>query len=162
MDFTLRPAVRTDADALGALHVACWRETYHPHLLSNASFRIATPEWRATRYRRYLPAEPGPLNGHSTWIAEADGEPIGLASSGPGDEGDLQLHAIYVLRRAHGTGVGQALLDEALGGESAGLWVAEENPRARAFYERNGFALTGIRKLESFILDEIAELRMTR
>ncbi|WP_439688481.1 GNAT family N-acetyltransferase [Curtobacterium sp. SP.BCp] len=50
---------------------------------------------------------------------------------------------LYVLARAHGSGAGQALLDAALGHRSASLWVAEDNPRAQAFYRRNGFTVDG-------------------
>jgi ribosomal protein S18 acetylase RimI-like enzyme len=161
MDFTLRAAVLDDADDLGALHIACWREAY-PHLLSEASFRVATPEWRATRWARKLAGTPT----SATWLAESDGELIGFASSGTTVDADrpreLELQAIYVLAKAHGTGVGQALLDAAVDSGPACLWVAEDNPRAQAFYRRNGFELNGTRKIAPFVLDEIAEVRMVR
>lgn len=161
MEFTLRQATLPDADELGRVHIACWREAY-PHLLSEASFQVATPEWRASRWRRVLPEDPGPRNGHVNWLAEVGGTLVGFSSAGPAEETPLQLHALYVLARYHGTGIGQALLERALGDRPAQLWVAEENPRARAFYRRNGFEPTGERKVDSFVLDRIAELRMAR
>ena len=61
---------------------------------------------------------------------------------------DRQLYNIYVSHAAHGIGVGQALLDGVLGEEPAMLWVAKENPRAIAFYRRNGFELDGAEELD--------------
>ncbi|MCU1550223.1 MAG: N-acetyltransferase [Glaciihabitans sp.] len=159
--YEIRRARLEDADALGALHIACWREAYL-QLLSAASFKVATPEWRATRWRRNLSGTPT----STTWIAERDGEMIGFSGAGATVDDDkpreLELHAIYLLAREHGSGVGQALLDTAIGDQPACLWVAEENPRAQAFYRRNGFEPNGVRKLAPFVLDEIAELRMVR
>lgn len=50
---------------------------------------------------------------------------------------------LYVLESAHGTGVGQMLLDAALRDRPASLSVAADNPRAHAFYRRNGFRPDG-------------------
>lgn len=46
--------------------------------------------------------------------------------------------------RAHGSGLGQALLDTAIGTEPAYLWIMAGNPRAEAFYRRNGFVPDGL------------------
>ncbi|WP_258369928.1 MULTISPECIES: N-acetyltransferase [unclassified Curtobacterium] len=56
-----------------------------------------------------------------------------------------ELTMLYVLARAHGGGAGQALLNATLGGRPASLWVAANNPRARAFYRRNVFTPDGAR-----------------
>ena len=61
---------------------------------------------------------------------------------------DLELWGIYLLAEYHGSGIGQALLDAAVGDRPASLWVAEDNPRARAFYSRNGFEPDGGRRVE--------------
>lgn len=44
--------------------------------------------------------------------------------------------------------MGQALLDETLGDGPAMLWVAKENPRATAFYLRNGFRFDGVEQID--------------
>jgi ribosomal protein S18 acetylase RimI-like enzyme len=165
VDFAIRQAELADADALGAVHIACWREAYQ-HLLSADSFRVATPEWRAKRWQRIL------AGGAIVWLAEterdgdAERELVGFASAGDA-RGDnpprgLELHSIYALAKTHGTGLGQALLDAAIGTEPASLWVAEINPRAQAFYRRNGFDFDGTRMLAPFVLDTVAEVRMLR
>jgi ribosomal protein S18 acetylase RimI-like enzyme len=160
MELTIRRATVEDAMPLGAMHVAAWRETYFPHILSEASFAVVTPEVRGERYVEFLTASP-----ESTWIAVSDGEIVGhsaVVTAEPGAPRGLELASIYVLAKAYGTGIGQALLDAALGDKEACLWVAVENPRARAFYRRNGFEVVGEPVRQRFILDEIDELRMAR
>ena len=162
MDFEVRLATVEDADELGAVHVASWRETYFPHILSEASFAVATPVARAERWREILES----TGTAKTWVAIQDGRLIGFSGVGDPQDPDrprpLHLYSLYVLAAAHGTGVGQALIDAALGGAPASLWVAEDNPRAQAFYRRNGFVPDGTRKVDTFILDEVAEIRMLR
>jgi GNAT superfamily N-acetyltransferase len=64
-----------------------------------------------------------------------------------------ELYAIYVREEAWGTGAGPALMDEAAEWllarwDEAVLWAAEENPRARRFYERCGWIAEESRVLE--------------
>ncbi|MFC8599798.1 GNAT family N-acetyltransferase [Isoptericola sp. NPDC057191] len=74
---------------------------------------------------------------------------------------DRELWLLYVLAAHHGTGAGQALLDTALPpGTPAQLWVAEANPRARRFYERNGFLPDGARFVDEGL--HLAEVRHVR
>jgi ribosomal protein S18 acetylase RimI-like enzyme len=98
-------------------------------------------------------------------VAEIGGEVVGFAQARPSRDDPpvrpLELTALYLRAAQHGSGSGQALLDAAVGDRSASLWVAEENPRARRFYERNGFAPDGGRK----VLPDwngIAEIRLVR
>jgi ribosomal protein S18 acetylase RimI-like enzyme len=65
-----------------------------------------------------------------------------------------------VLAAHHGTGIGQTLLDEVLGSGPAQLWVAKQNPRAIAFYRRNGFAFDGAEQTDEST--DITEARMLR
>ena len=39
------------------------------------------------------------------------------------------------------------------------LWVLEDNPRARRFYEREGWDLDGARKEDEFLGVRVAEVR---
>lgn len=73
----------------------------------------------------------------------------------------MELWALYILSSHYGTGLGQALLDAAIGTAPATLWVAEDNPRARSFYARNGFTPDGTRNVDA-AADDLAEIRMTR
>jgi ribosomal protein S18 acetylase RimI-like enzyme len=160
MPYEVRAATIEDAMPLGAMHVAAWREAYFPHILSEASFEVVTPEARGQRYVELLTANTGTI-----WLAVSGGEIIGHSAAVPSEPGaprDLELTSIYVLAKAYGTGVGQALLEAALGDRPACLWVAAENPRALAFYRRNGFEAVGEPVRRRFILDEFDELRMVR
>ena len=57
----------------------------------------------------------------------------------------VEIYRFYVDRSAHGTGVAQRLMDEALlaardlGARRVWLGVWEKNERARAFYRKSGF-----------------------
>ncbi|MDN5571686.1 MAG: GNAT family N-acetyltransferase [Propionibacteriaceae bacterium] len=51
------------------------------------------------------------------------------------------LAHLYLMPGAHGTGLAQRMLDTALGGAAAYLWVMTDNTRAVAFYRRNGFTV---------------------
>lgn len=81
---------------------------------------------------------------------------VGFASCGEGRDpvGEGELYAIYALPEAWGSGVGSALMTAALealranGFATASLWVLEDNPRARRFYEREGWTRGGRREEE--------------
>jgi len=78
---------------------------------------------------------------------------VGFATAGPvrGDDQEAartgELYAIYVHPKAWGRGVGQALMADVLerlraeGFDDAILWVLEDNPRTRRFYELGGWRL---------------------
>lgn len=55
----------------------------------------------------------------------------------------LELHHLYTLTPAHGSGLGQRMLDTAIADRDAFLWILNDNPRAERFYRRNGFVPDG-------------------
>ena len=67
---------------------------------------------------------------------------------------DIELRRIYTLSRAHGTGLGPALMGQALldardmGRKRVLLGVYAGNERARAFYQKQGFAKVGERQYQ--------------
>lgn len=67
--------------------------------------------------------------------------------SGPSLDDAEQPHQLYVLyayAAFHGSGVGTALLNAVIDRTTlAALWVADPNPRAQAFYRKNGYVTTG-------------------
>jgi RimJ/RimL family protein N-acetyltransferase len=83
-------------------------------------------------------------------------EYIGTSSFGAGRDADLpgwgEIVSIYLLPEYIGKGYGgrlfRAVLDEleSSGFKSVFLWVLRENTRARAFYEKFGFAESGSEK----------------
>ena len=154
----VRAAHAGDAEALSAIHAQGWRETYTGRVPADvfAEMERAGPD----RWRRAI-IEP---EGRMTWLAERDGVVVGLAQAeavGPGHVRPLQLSVLYVLRTHQGTGTGQRLLDVSIGDAPCFLWIAEENPRALAFYRRNGFAPDGAREIEER-LGGVAGIRLVR
>ncbi|MBF4561778.1 GNAT family N-acetyltransferase [Microbacterium sp. VKM Ac-2870] len=146
MSFVIRNPSAADASALADLHVATWREAYS-HLLPDDYF---SEEYVSRRHRMWDQVLTETRPDMRVRVAVNEGSIIGFAWAGPGigvdaDEPprDRQLYAIYVLSAHYGSGVGQALLDAALEDGPAMLWVAKENPRATAFYRRNGFIFDG-------------------
>lgn len=154
----VRAATVADAEVLARLHLECWRETYSG-LLSPAFVAAQTVEDRLAMWQGLLA---GP-HADRQFVAVLGGQPVGFAGSFPPaeDREVAELWGIYLLKAHHGAGLGQKLLEAALGAEPAALWVAEDNPRAQAFYRRNGFTFTGAR--ETFDdWEGIAVLRMMR
>lgn len=58
--------------------------------------------------------------------------------------------------------MGQALLDAAIGDAGAFLWVAADNPRAHAFYRRNGFAADGEAQNYEMLGSQLSVVRWVR
>ena len=93
-----------------------------------------------------------------TVIAAVDGEDVGTMGAGPphdahadaGAKGDAGLYAVWVARRARGSGAAAAMLDTVAtwargqGYRRLRLDVGDHNTRAVAFYRRMGFQPTGV------------------
>ena len=74
-----------------------------------------------------------------------------------------EILAIHTLPESWGTGLGAALLTEALkqiGEQPVFLWAFRENHRARRFYEKHGFRWDGAQRVSEF--DEAIEVRYVR
>ncbi|GAA1982116.1 GNAT family N-acetyltransferase [Microbacterium pumilum] len=164
-EVVVRRAVPADASGIGRVRVEAWREAYTGRMpqsiLDGMDVEQATEFWRSV-----IAGDP-PYDEGETWVAEVDGAIGGFASSGPSaDEGAVagrpHLYALYVLAEHYGSGAGQMLLDAAIGTAAATLWILEDNPRARAFYVRNGFRPDGIVKDDDQWGDPVREVRMVR
>ncbi|ACZ31430.1 GCN5-related N-acetyltransferase [Xylanimonas cellulosilytica DSM 15894] len=144
MSLALRLATPDDAAGCASVHHTSWVETYSG-LLPASHWESDTLDRRTVGWRDWLDA------GAVVTVAEADRQIVGIAIGGPGRQiGDhppvreREVHSLYVLAAHHGTGAGQALLDAVVApGTPAQVWVAEHNPRARRFYERNGLVPDG-------------------
>ncbi|WP_321164488.1 GNAT family N-acetyltransferase [Curtobacterium sp. Leaf183] len=140
--WVVRHAGVEDAEGIARVHATSWRETYgrfvddpDTHPWFDVDRRIAM--WRTELARGAFP----------TVVVTDQTGVVGFAAVQTVTEPDAvrpeELTMLYVLARAHGTGAGQTLLDAALGDRPASLWVAADNPRAHAFYRRNGFVADG-------------------
>jgi GNAT superfamily N-acetyltransferase len=145
----VREARLEDASRLALVGAATFLETFAGILDGSAIVAHCDAEHSAAAYSRYLGA------GCKAWLAETreGSAPAGFAllgsSSLPGtdpDGADLELKRIYSLSRFHGTGLGGALMAEALayasreGAQRLLLGVYAGNERAMAFYKKQGFS----------------------
>lgn len=90
------------------------------------------------------------------------GENSGMLAWQQTEEG-AEIIAIHTLPESRGTGLGHAMLTEALnqiGNQPAFLWAFKENIRARRFYEKHGFHWDGSERVSEF--DGALEVRYTR
>lgn len=147
----VRTAETRDAVALADIHLQAWRETYAA-VLPEVVFarRDAERDERVQIWEEIIRG--GSRYGKErVWVGELDGVVVGWATASDGrDDGspyELELDGLYVLARAHGTGVGQALLEAAVGVElGAYVWTWKAPTRAGAFYRRNGFIADGVER----------------
>jgi ribosomal protein S18 acetylase RimI-like enzyme len=135
----IRPATPKDAEAVARVQIESWRGAYK-HLFSDEQLAAISLAERTANWSRWPPL-----------VAEVDGDVVGFVAVGPAHDADAdgELWAIYVRPDRWGMGIGRALIEAGearlreLGHTSAVLWVFEDNPRARRFYEAAGWALDG-------------------
>jgi GNAT superfamily N-acetyltransferase len=158
----VRRARLDDAAAIAEVHVRTWQDAYE-HVFGAERLTGVTVKQRLPMWRQILQSAE-----QTAVVAEdEDDRLIGWCTVGPSrdEDADGELWGIYVLSDAWGSGAGKALMDagvEALresGCHEAILWVLEDNPRARRFYEREGWALDGGRKDDEFLGVKVTEVR---
>lgn len=141
---SVRPAFQSDAPGRRSRARPSWREAYAAQLPADLLANL-DEESRAARWTEIIYD-----NVTEVWVAELDGEIVGWATASDGRDEDApaprELEGTYTLRRVYGTGIGQQLHDAAIGQNSACLWMLDENPRAEAFYIRNGFSRDGVER----------------
>jgi len=160
----VRPARVEDAAAIADVHVRTWQGAY-AHVFGAEQLAQLDVGARAASWRHWLEE---PLPHWAVFVAEEqDGPVAAFAWVGESREaaGEGELYAIYALPEAWGSGAGPALMDAALaalcglGFREAVLWVLEDNPRARRFYEREGWHADGGRREGEHLGVTAAEVR---
>ncbi len=164
---SIRPARVEDAAAVASVRVESWRHAY-AHLLSAGFLAALDPAAEIDRWRGTIAAMLEQPDRGRFVVVELDGAVRGFAIAGPprplpGEEPprEWQLFLLYLDAALYGTGAGQSLLEASVGDRPAHLWTAEDNPRAIAFYTRNGFVADGERTV-SEEWENLAEIRMVR
>jgi ribosomal protein S18 acetylase RimI-like enzyme len=156
----VRRARLEDARAIARVHAETWREAYE-HVFGAGRLASVRVDARLAQWERILAADQSDV-----FVAPAHGI-VGFVSTGDSRDADAdaELFAIYVLPGAWGTGAGSALMRagiEAMRLRASGdavLWVLDDNPRARRFYEREGWTLDGERKEDEYLGLRVAEVR---
>ncbi len=103
-------------------------------------------------------------------VAEAEGAVVGFAAVGRTNdgEGDGELFALYVHPDHWDEGVGRALIEAGeerlreLGHRRAHLWVLDDNPRARRFYELAGWSADGTERVVELFGITLPEVRYVK
>ena len=155
----VRLGTADDAEGVARVQVETWQAAY-AHALPAEQLQALSMEAAVERHRRWPP----------TFVAEDGGRIVGFVSVGksrdPGTDGEL--FAIYVHPEHWGTGVGRALIEAGeaelrkLGHQDAILWVLDDNPRARRFYELAGWSPDGAaRDIHIFGFD-VSEVRYAK
>ncbi|MEV0971271.1 GNAT family N-acetyltransferase [Microtetraspora glauca] len=150
MTFSVRRGEPADAEEVLRVKNTSWQAAYRG-LLPDAYLDALVVTPGAVAHWRAMMADP--LRG--VVVGEAGEEIVGLSAFGPVEDPvrdggpDCEIYAIYALREHWSTGLGRALMTRSLdrlrelGHREVGLWAFEANARARRFYERIGFALSG-------------------
>ena len=165
----LRLATVADAPALARVHMAAWRAAYRG-IMASDYLDAMDAERFASGWERNLETGARTTVGTLTDLPDAVIE--GFCSVGPAREGSGgatgEVWALNLHPRAFGTGLAKELHDDGLerligaGHSSVCLWVATENPRARRFYEREGWVADGGAKDDEIGGALVAELRYAR
>jgi ribosomal protein S18 acetylase RimI-like enzyme len=163
----VRRAEPPDYPAVAYIRARSWQVAYAALMPAELLASLTDPETLRIRAEAM-----GTGTMAETWVALVDGDVIGFVAIGdertdtPPDPLHGEVYALYVLPEHWGDGAGHALMNTATSQLAArgfgivSLWVLEGNPRAIAFYERQGFAHTGERILSRF--DGLPEVRFIR
>lgn len=153
MSLQVRPATPDDLSGVLEVFLACWRESYRG-VLTDTAIDAMTDERAAALWQRVLADAVGVV-----LVAERDGAIVGItryaATSDGDDRVDGAVHSLYVSPRAHGGGIGGALLARATAGlheagaEAATLWVFAANAPSIGFYEAKGWHPDGATRTQS-------------
>jgi ribosomal protein S18 acetylase RimI-like enzyme len=146
----IRLATTRDAKWIAGIQERGWQMAYRhvfpPTDLDRGGF-VRISRWRERV--RHPPA------GWATFVAVRERAIVGFVSIGPSRDvaGAGEVYAIYVDPAAWSTGAGRALMGRAeaelvASYDEATLWVLDDNPRARRFYELAGWETDGERKAE--------------
>lgn len=163
----IRRATGADGPGIAAVHVASWQAAYRE--LLPADFLAGLD---ATIERRKAAWAASVTNPALDVFVADDGDTVGFSSVSASRDDDLadhgELQTIYALERVWGRGVGHALHEAAMQGlidrgfELALLWVLDGNDRTIRWYERQGWAIDGASKDDTWGDLVLHEIRMVR
>jgi ribosomal protein S18 acetylase RimI-like enzyme len=156
-----------DAVGIARVHARTWQVAYTHVFPAEALERLTDAEAEKRRAGFWRETIERDAERSHMLVARAGDEVVAFASLGPAREDDAtgELYAIYVHPERCGQGVGRALMAEGLerlrgsGFAEAILWVLEDNPRTRRFYERSGWSTDGGVKVDEFLDTHVREIR---
>lgn len=150
----VRKAKAEDAERLAEIHIFGWRNAYRGIITDKFLFDSLRVCRRAENFKKVLAESAEELH-----VAERHGVVAGFLSIGDPRDADkakadtFELWAIYVDPVFMREGVGAELLEFCenegfkRGRKEVMLWVLEDNPIGRSFYEKHGYRPDGNRKV---------------
>ena len=141
-----REAVAADVRRIAEIHVLAWQSGYRG-LLPQEVLDALRPAQRIPRWLSTVQRAEWPCRG--TLVADDAGDVVGFADLRPAAADVGEIASFHVLPDRWGSGVGQAMMAEALrtfraaGYRSAALWVLDTNVRALRFYTKAGWRPDG-------------------
>ena len=148
----IRPATPEDAEATARIHLDSWAAAY--------TLRGPSLEQRLDQHRRFPPS----------FVAEVDAQIAGFVGVGASRDPDAdgELYVLYVDPAYWGSGIGCELIRAGeermreLGYRHVVLWVLDDNPRARRFYEAAGWQADGEQRPIEFLGQTVPEVRYAK
>jgi GNAT superfamily N-acetyltransferase len=142
-----------DAEELGETHASAWEEGYSA--LFDPDVLVELVSVRRSMWIRIL-ADPE-FDLESMLVAEDHGQIVGYSHFGPNDEDEMQgeVYGFYAHPRVWGTGVSSEMMVATLAQlrtrslRPVIVWTHAGAERARRFYEKSGFVLTGRRRIST-------------
>ena len=136
-------AAGNDADFLAHIMISAWRSGFRGILEDSIIAKYTNFPDVKSMFSQILASNIGTM-----YLATLDGKPMGLLYWLE-EQGDARIEALLSIPEAWGKGVGAALMERALADiKAAGysvvhVWPFADNPRARRFYEKQGFHPSG-------------------
>lgn len=154
--YKIREAIQSDCKGIGKVYCDSWNAAYQNILpqtyLDSLTAKNCAPDKVATNDIVLIEKESVLGICHISGARDRDEKEWG------------EVVAIYLLPEKWGSGVGSKLIQAALsklkqkGFQNICLWVLKDNIRARKFYEKNGFKISGNEreiKIAECIISEI-------
>lgn len=166
MDFSIRRAAASDADALAQLAAATFPLACPPDSQQEDIAAFIADNLGPTQFAAYLTdprrvlfvGQTGPANGVGrllayTMLVDVPPSDADVAAVLPNPDA-IELSKFYALPETHGLGMGAALMDASIdwaaanGGRQLWLGVNSENLRAQKFYIKHGFSIAGSKSFQ--------------
>ena len=166
MEIIIRNGITTDLDAVVATFRACWLTSYRDLLPEDVRDAMTLDAAHAL----WISAL-GPHPERETLVAVVEHSVVGVARIGQDIQDPLRGHlfSLYVHPDLAGRGIGKSLLKNAIerlhvkGFSEITLWVFKSNSSALGLYEKEGFAVTGIERIdERWKIPEIQMLQTSK
>lgn len=145
MGLVIRPAATGDITAIQAVLVETWHATYDP-IHGADEVTVISSRWHSIEALTRQLAWPGSV----CLVAERDDEVVATSFAFEREPDQVQLSRLYVRPSEQGRGTGHQLLAETLAAfpdaKLVHLEVDPQNHAAIRFYDRHGFAQSGVVK----------------